>query len=188
VADLQILRPANPLVWVQIPNNWRERARAETCARSAARLHQFAIILSAEKLQDDVARIQCADMCRRRRSAALRGPRRRICNSGSSAILVDAAFPAPEWDHNEVAQADPNRLQSLSARASLHARAGSQVVREVSRPYRKRFALRTPWREPDRDLRRKNRRRPTTSCEERANDHRLERSCRTRPLDRARRP
>ena len=41
-------------------------------------------------------------------------------------ILVGAAFPAPEWDHNEVAQADPNRLQSLSARASLHARARSK--------------------------------------------------------------
>ena len=79
--------------------------------RSAARLHQFAIILSAEKLQDDVARIQCADMCRRRRSAALRGPRRRICNSRSSAILVDAAFPAPEWDITRwiqwMAQRDP---------------------------------------------------------------------------------
>jgi hypothetical protein len=31
----------------------------------------------AEQLQDYVRRIQCADMCPRRRSAALRGPRRR---------------------------------------------------------------------------------------------------------------
>ena len=57
----------------------------------------------------------------------------------SSAILIDAALPSPECDHDEVAWADPNRPQSLSARASLHARARSEVVREAP----KRPALRT---------------------------------------------
>ena len=50
----------------------------------------------------------------------------------SSAILIEGASPAPECDHHdEVAQADPNRQQSLSARASLHARAGTEVEREA---------------------------------------------------------
>ena len=49
----------------------------------------------------------------------------------SSAILIDGASPAHESDHDKVAQADPNRPQSLSARALLHARAGTEVVREA---------------------------------------------------------
>ena len=40
-AGLQILRPANPPGWQQITSNWRERARAETCVRSCARLYAY---------------------------------------------------------------------------------------------------------------------------------------------------
>jgi hypothetical protein len=58
------------------------------------------------------------------------------------ATLIDAALPAPECDRDEVARADQNRPQSLSARASLHARARPKVVREASRPHRRRPALR----------------------------------------------
>ena len=34
-----MLRPANPFGWQQITNDWRERARAETCVRLSARLY-----------------------------------------------------------------------------------------------------------------------------------------------------
>ena len=71
-----------------------------------------------------------------RARAALRGSRRHISNSRSSApraSLIDAALPASECGHSEVARADPNRPQSLSARASLYARARPKVVREASR-------------------------------------------------------
>ena len=51
-------------------------------------------------------------------------------------------MPAPECDdHDEMARADPNRPQSLSARTSLHARARPKVVREASRPRRKRLLI-----------------------------------------------
>ena len=46
-------------------------------------------------------------------------------------MLIDAALPAPQCDHDEVAQADPNCPQSLSTRASLHARARTEVEREA---------------------------------------------------------
>ena len=54
-------------------------------------------------------------------------------------ILIDAALPAPECDHDEVARADPNRPQSLSARTLLYARARPKVVREASRSHRLRL-------------------------------------------------
>jgi len=58
----------------------------------------------------------------------LRG--RHVCH------VIDAASAAPEYDHDAVAQAVPNCLQSLSARASLHARARPEVVRQASAPRR----------------------------------------------------
>jgi hypothetical protein len=36
-----MLRPANPLAWQQITNDWREEARTEACVRLSGCLHVF---------------------------------------------------------------------------------------------------------------------------------------------------
>ena len=50
-------------------------------------------------------------------------------------------FAAPECNVDEVARVDPNRPQSLSARASLHAGPRAEVAREASSPHPKPPAL-----------------------------------------------
>ena len=86
-------------------------------------------------MQDHVRRFNCADRCPRWQSGMLHRVRRRTYQSGSSAssaLLIDAFVAASECDHVDMARADPDRLQSISARTSLHARARTQVVCEAS--------------------------------------------------------
>ena len=57
--------------------------------------------------------------------------------SVSSSTLIDAALPAPQGHHDEVAQADL-QIASNPYRPELHyIKARSQMVCEVSRPHRK---------------------------------------------------
>src|SRR5882757_400675 len=61
---------------------------------------------------------------------------------------MDAAAPARGRDHRAMPLSDRHRLQSLSARALLHARARAEVARKTSAPQpRQRVtrAVRVPW-------------------------------------------
>jgi hypothetical protein len=54
--------PANSLDWQQITNNWRERATPNRALSAYPHGVCKSFIPLAEQLQDDVARVQCADM------------------------------------------------------------------------------------------------------------------------------
>ena len=84
-----------------------------------------------EQLASDVRRINRANMRPRPRSPALLEPRKRTPQSrwsASRALLSYVSLAASQYDGVEMARADPNRLQSISARTSLHARARAEVV------------------------------------------------------------
>ena len=75
--------------------------------------------------------------CKKRRRSCPRNRYRSRKNTLRAAhwppgTRVNAALAAPECDHDEVALADPDRPQSLSARTSLHAGTRPKLVREAS--------------------------------------------------------